>query len=325
LIITGDNNVDIFYLKKLLKQKFEMKDLGELRYFLGIQVIQSPKGIWLLQRQYALNKLSEYGMTGCKPISIPLEQNVKLSADEGDLVEDTTMYRRIVGNLIYMTITRLDLSYVVGVVSQFMQTPRKPHLDAVKRILRYIKHTLHCGIFYETKSQLQVHGYTEANWAGNVSNRRSTNGFLFYFGSDVISWSSKKQPTVALSNTEAEYRGATIVACEVVWLQKLLTDLGLLVNAPVVIYCDNISSILLANNSVYHVRTKHIEVHYHFIREKVLTKEIDLILVSTKDQVANIFTKVLGTDKLKKFQKMLGALEVDLNLRGSVENSSSTS
>jgi hypothetical protein len=152
LIIIGDNNVDIFDLKKLLKQKFEMKDLGELRYFLGIEVIQSPKGIWLLQRQYALNKLSEYGMTGCKPISIPLEQNVKLSADEGDLVEDTTMYRRIVGSLIYMTITRPDLSYVVGVVSQFMQTPRKPHLDAIRRILRYIKHTLHCGIFYEAKS-----------------------------------------------------------------------------------------------------------------------------------------------------------------------------
>ncbi len=123
LIITGDSDADISDLKKLLKQKFEMKDLGELRYFLGIEVIHSPKGIWLLQRQYALNKLSEYGMTGCKPISIPLEQNVKLSADEGDLVEDTTMYRRIVGSLIYMTITRPDLSYVVGVVSQFMQTP----------------------------------------------------------------------------------------------------------------------------------------------------------------------------------------------------------
>jgi hypothetical protein len=129
-----------------------MKDLGELCYFLGIEVIQSPKGIWLLQRQYALNKLSKYGMMGCKPISIPLEQNVKLSADEGDLAEDTTMYRRIVGSLIYMTITRPDLSYAVRVVSQFMQTPRKPHLDAVRRILRYIKHTLHCGIFYETKS-----------------------------------------------------------------------------------------------------------------------------------------------------------------------------
>jgi len=154
LIITRESDVDISNLKKLLKQKFEMKDLGELCYFLGIEVIHSPKGIWLLQRQYALNKLAKYGMTGCKPISIPLEQNVKLSADEGDLVEDTTMYKRIVGSLIYMTITRPDLSYVVGVLSQFMQTPRKPHLDAMRHILRYIKHTLQCGIFYEAKSQL---------------------------------------------------------------------------------------------------------------------------------------------------------------------------
>jgi hypothetical protein len=113
LIITGNSNEDSFDLKKLLKQEFEMKDLGELRYFVDIEVIQSPKGIWLLQRQYALNKLSKYGMTSCKPISIPLEQNVKLSADEGDLVEDIIMYRRIVGSLIYMTITRPDLSYVV--------------------------------------------------------------------------------------------------------------------------------------------------------------------------------------------------------------------
>ncbi len=123
LIITRDSDENIFDLKKLLKQKFEMKDLGELRYFLGIEVIQSPKGIWLLQRQYALNKLSGYGMTGCKPISTPLEQNVKLSADEGNLVEDTTMYICIVGSLIYMTITRPDLSYAIGKVSQFMQTP----------------------------------------------------------------------------------------------------------------------------------------------------------------------------------------------------------
>jgi len=123
LIITRNSDVNIFDLKKLLKQKFEMKDLRELCYLLNIEVIQSPKGIWLLQRQYALNKLSEYGMTGCKPISIPLEQNVKLSANEGDLVEDTTIYRCTVGNLIYMTITKLDLNYAVGMVSQFMQTP----------------------------------------------------------------------------------------------------------------------------------------------------------------------------------------------------------
>jgi hypothetical protein len=308
LIIRGDSDVDISDLKKFLKQKFEMKDLGELCYFLSIEVIRSPKGIWLLQRQYALNKLAEYGMTGCKPISIPLEQNVKLSVDEVNLVEDTTMYRRIVGSLIYMTITRPNLSYAVGVVSQFMQTPRKPHLDVVRRILRYIKHTLQCGIFYETKNQLQVHGYTDVNWAGNVLDRRSTSGFMFSFGSGAVSWSSKKQPTVVLSSMEAEYRGVAIVACEVVWLQKLLSDLGQSVDAPVVIYCDNISSILFVNNPVYHARTKHIEVHYHFIRKKVLTKEIDFVHVSTEYQVANIFTKALGIDKLKRFRKMLGVL-----------------
>jgi hypothetical protein len=148
---------------------------------------------------------------------------------------------------------------------------------------------------------------------------------MFSFGSGVVSWSNKKQPTVALLSTEAEYRGTTIAACEIVWLQKLLSDLGQLVDVPIVIYCDNISSILLANNPIYHARTRHIEVHYHFIREKILAKEIDLIHVSTKDQVADIFTKALGIDKLKKFRKMLGVLEVDLSLRGSVENSSSTS
>jgi hypothetical protein len=146
---------------------------------------------------------------------------------------------------------------------------------------------------------------------------------MFFFRSGAISWSSKKQPIVTLSSTEAEYKGATIVVCEVVWLQKLLSDLGQLVDAFVVIYCDNINNILLANNSIYHARTKHIEVHYHFIREKVLAKEIDLIHVNTEYQVADIFTKALGTYKLRKFRKMLGVLEVDLSLRGSVENSSS--
>jgi len=117
-----------------------------------------------------------------------------------------------------LTITRPNLNYAVGMISQFMQTPRKPHLDAVRHILKYIKHTLQCGIFFEAKGRLQVHGYMDANWAGNVLDRRSTSGFMFCFGNGVVSWSSKKQPIVTLSSTEVEYRGATIVACEIVWL-----------------------------------------------------------------------------------------------------------
>jgi hypothetical protein len=135
------------------------------------------------------------------------------------------------------------------------------------------------------------------------SNKRSTSGFMFSFGSSVVNWSSKKQPIVALSSTKVEYKSVTIVACEIVWLQKLLSNLGQLVDAHVVIYCDNINNILFANNPVYHVRTKHIEVHYHFIREKVLVIEFNLIHVNIEDQVTNIFTKALRTNKLRKFKK----------------------
>jgi hypothetical protein len=164
-----------------------------------------------------------------------------------------------------------------------MQTPQKPHLDGVRCILRYINHTLQCGIFYEAKSQLQMHGYTDADWADNVSDKRSTSGFMFSFGSGAIRWRNKKQPTFALSSTKAKYKGATIIACEVIWLQKLLSILGQSVDAPVVIYCDNISTILLIDNLVYHVKTKHIEVHTHFIIEKNLAKKINFIHVSIKD------------------------------------------
>ena len=138
LIIVGDSAMEIDCVKVLLKQEFEMKDLGELRYFLGIEVIRTPKGIWLSQRQYGLDMLSKYGMADCKPISMPLDVNAKLSAQVGDVVEDVTMYRKIVGSLIYLTITRPDLSYTVGLESQFMQLPRKPHLDAVQRTLHYV-------------------------------------------------------------------------------------------------------------------------------------------------------------------------------------------
>ena len=139
-----------------------------------------------------------------------------------------------------------------------------------------------------------MHGYTDADWAGSISDRQSTSGYVFSFGSTIVTWSSKKQPTFALSSTEAEYRGASMATCEVAWLHKLLYDMHQPTDGPVVIYCDNMSSIHLANNPIYHARTKHIEVHYHYVREKVLLGLIDLVYVSTEDQVADIFTKALG-------------------------------
>jgi hypothetical protein len=147
--------------------------------------------------------LSKYGMVGCKPIFVPLNQNGKLSADVGEVLEDATMYRKIVGSLIYMTITRLDLNYTVGLESQFLQLPQKPHLDGVRHTLRYVSATTDYGLFYEASTKLQVHGYTDADWAGRISDRRSTSGFMFSFGSAAVTWSSKKQSIVALSSIEA--------------------------------------------------------------------------------------------------------------------------
>jgi hypothetical protein len=156
------------------------------------------------------------------------------------------------------------------------------------------------GLFYEVSTKLQVHGYVNVDWAGSISDKRSTSDYMFFFGSAAVTWSSKKQPTIALSSTEAEYRGAVMATCEVAWLRKLLGDLGLHVDRHVVIYCDNLSNIQLARNPVFHAWTKHIEVHYHFIREKVLAGDIDIIYVSTEDQVVDIFTKGLHLHRLTR-------------------------
>ena len=247
--------------------------------------------------QYVMDMLKKYGMMACKLVATPMEQNAKLRADVREVLEDPTMYRKIVGSLIYATLTRPDMYHDVGVLSQFMQVSRKPHLDAARRVLCYAKSmlnysaarrvlcyaksTLNYGLFYAHGVDIEVFGYTDANWAGFSYDRRSTSGYVFNFGSVAVSWSSKKQPTIALYSTKAEYRGAIVAACEIAWLHKLLQDLGQDGMKTVTLYCDNMSSIQLANNPVFHASTKHIEVHYHYVCEKVLARHVDLVYVST--------------------------------------------
>ena len=220
LIITSDEKAQIANVKKVLGAEFDMKDLGELMYFLGIEVIRTPQDIWLLQRKYVLDMLKKYGMTACKPIATPIEQNAKLRADLRDELEDPTMYRKMVGSLIYATLTRPDMCHDVGVLSQFMQVPRKPHLDAARRALRYAKGTLNHDLFYAYGVEVEVFGYTDADWARSTYDKRSTSAYVFSFESAAVIWSNKKQPTIALSSTEVEYRGAAMAACEIAWLRK---------------------------------------------------------------------------------------------------------
>ena len=317
LLIGGNSNSEIEKVKKSLELKFHMKDLGELRYFLGIEIIRSENGILICQRQYAVNVLKKYGMYGCKLISAPLDKNCKLSAYEGAKIENAAIYRKMVGSLIYLTITRPDLNFAVGLVSQFMQQPRKLHSDAIRRILWYVKSTLDYGLFYDANAEIFLQGFTIADWARSTDDRRLKSGYVFMLGNSTITWSSKKQATVALSSTEAKYRGAAIVACEEVWLRRLLMEIGIELHDATTIWCDNMSSIQLAKNPVFHARTKHIEIHYHFTRRKVLDGEIDLKYVNTQEQIANVFTKALGVEKQDYFLEKLGLKKMKLELEGS--------
>jgi len=217
IIITGDDEVEVKRLKENLSKEFEVKDLGQLRYFLGIEVARSQKGILLTQRKYVLDLLNETGMLGCRPASYPIDPNHKLCAESGDPV-NKDRYQRLVGRLIYLCHTRPDISYAVSVVSRYMHDPRSGHLDAVYRILRYLKSSPGKGLMFKSFGHLNVEGYCDADWASYLDDRRSTSGYCVFVGGNLISWRSKKQSVVSRSTAEAEYRAMSLTVSEMLWV-----------------------------------------------------------------------------------------------------------
>ena len=205
-------------------------------------------------------------MLDCKPAPSSCCPNTRLSLHDGDPLPNPHGYRSMVGALHYLTFTRLDISFAVHQVCQYMLAPTSIHLAAAKRVLRYIKGTLHHGIEF-TNGPLSLSAYIDADWAGDPDDKRSTSGFLIYLGSNVITWSAKKQPTVSRSSTESEYRALAFASAELCWIRTLLKDLGIYINDPPILWCDNVSALAIASNPVFHARTKHIEVDFHFVRE----------------------------------------------------------
>ncbi|CAL1355031.1 unnamed protein product [Linum trigynum] len=286
-----------------------MKELGELKHFLGLEVEKRQDGLFLSQWRYAIVLLEKFGLQECKPMTTPMEANVQLNSQEGKDLEDVAMYRRLVGSLIYLTSTCPDISYVVGVVSRFMQNPKKVHLEIIKRVLRYVKGTIEHGIFYKKGADCKLEGYCNADYAGDLDIFRSTTGLCSHSVQEQCHGAIKRQSTVSLSSTEAEYRAAAMASQECTWLVQLLKDLHQEVDYPVPLYCNNLSAIKLAENPVFHARTNHVEVHYHFLREKVLKEEIEMKAVKTGDQVAYIFTKAFSRVKFEEFRSKLGMIK----------------
>jgi hypothetical protein len=305
IVITGDDTKSIDQLKAKLASEFEVKDLGPLRYFLGIEVSRSPKGIYLSQRKYVLDLLSETGLSGCRPAPTPTEQNHRLHEGDGEPV-DRGRYQRLVGRLIYLSHTRPDIAFAVSVVSQFMHDPRTQHMDAVIRIIRYLKGCPGRGLLYTPHSHLQVECYTDADWAGSLEDRRSTSGYCSFVGGNLVTWRSKKQSVVARSTAEAEFRSMAHGVCEVLWLRILLMELGLFQSKPLMLYCDNKAALDIANNPVQHDRTKHIEIDRHFIKEKLDLGIICMPYVNSSNQLADIFTKGLPERLFATFCSKMG-------------------
>ncbi|XP_070679109.1 uncharacterized mitochondrial protein AtMg00810-like [Malus domestica] len=268
LIITGDNVSEITALKQSLHKKFAIKDLGNLKHFLGIEVATSSKQLFLNQRKYVLDLLDEANITECKPARTPLASKLQLH-EKRESLSDPSVYQRVVGKLIYLTITRPDISYSVSLASQFMHSPTLVHWEIVKRILRYLKSSVGKGILMKNNGSNHIKAYTDANWAGNAIVRKSTAGFCTFVGGNLVTWKSKKQTVVARCNAEAEYRAMAATTCEFIWLKGLLSDLGFTSNTPMSLFCDNQAAMHIASNSVFHERTKYIEVDSHYIHAQV--------------------------------------------------------
>jgi histone deacetylase 1/2 len=300
IIITGSSTRLVQSLVDKLDSVFSLKQLGDLDYFLGIEVKHlSDNSLLLSQGKYIRDLLTKTNMLDCKPITTPMMSSCKLSKTGSDSVTDSTMYRSVVGSLQYATITRPEISFAVNKVCQFMSAPLESHWTAVKRILRYLKGTIHSGLkIFPTNIHhpLSLNVFCDADWASDPDDRRSTSGAAIYFGPNLISWWSRKQQVVARSSTEAEYRSLAQATADVLWVQTILRELTVPFVAPKV-YCDNQSAVLLAHNPILHSRTKHMEIDLFFVREKVLAKQISVVHIPGTDQLADILTKPISTDK----------------------------
>eukprot|EP00253_Pinus_taeda_P011698 PITA_11698 len=271
--------------------------------------------IFLSQSKYAKNLVDRFRMQDCKPATTPMEPGLKLSAQSSSPPVDETLFRQLVGSLIYLTATRPDISFAVSYISRFMSVPKTDHWIAAKRVLRYVRGTSDYGLLYTRTFDPILSGYTDSDWAGSVDDRKSTAGYVFSLGSGAVAWTSKKQQAVALSSTEAEYRGAVKASCEAVWLRRMLTDMHASQTNPTSLFCDNQGVLKLAKNPVFHERTKHVETHCHYIRQLVEDGSVQLRYVPTTEQHIDIFTKPLGPAKFEQFRGSIGVVN-RLSIKG---------
>eukprot|EP00253_Pinus_taeda_P027302 PITA_27302 len=301
LFLIGDDPL-IHRCKRELASKFEMKDLGLMHYFLALEVWQKPGEIFLSQRKYIVKLLESCGMVDFKSVTSLMELNFKKlcgSVAEPGLT-NPYKYCQLVGDLIFLVKSCLDICFTMNTFNQFMVEPHHIHWIAAKNILRYLWGTIHYGLRYTIRNS-RLHGYSDADWDGSVVDHKITSGCYFSLGSASISWMSRKKNSVALSTIKVEYIVASMAYCEVFWLRKLFNELFQHVLDTTMIFCDNQTGILLSENLVFRDRSKYIDIRYHFIRDMIQWVEIRLQHIRMDEQVISIFTMPLGKVKFLTF------------------------
>ena len=229
---------------------------------------QTNLGIYINQAKYTRNLVKRFGLDNAAYARTPMAANAKLTNDPSGESVDVTLYRSMIGCLLYLTASRPDIAFSVCVCSRFQSNPKVSHLNAVKKIIKYVGGTCDYGLFYSKESNLSLTDFSNFDWASNTDDRKSTTGGCFYVRANLVAWMSKKQNSVSLSTVEAKYIAAGSCCSQLLWMKKVLTDYALSQDTMVV-YCDNSSAIDISKNPVQHSKTKHIEIRYHFIRDLV--------------------------------------------------------
>lgn len=311
LLIFGKDKSMIQELKLSLQKRFQMTDLGPAHMYLGMQITRNrlTNTILLDQEKYLQVALDRFNMTDCNSVSTPMETGLKLCKRTNTAtLQEIRQYQRLMGCLEYAAIaTRPDITFSVHRLAQFASNPDDSHYNAAKRILRYIKGTMKFSLVFQGKDtrKIELLGYSDANWAGSTSDRKSIGGYCFYLNNNLFSHMSRKQKTIALSTAESETHAAVQATKEAIWLRNILEEFGYKQNQATTICCDNQAAIALSRNPEYHSRSKHVDIQYHFLRQHVDIGTVNLKFIGTDQMAADGLTKPLSRPKHLRFCEFL--------------------
>ncbi|XP_019100874.1 PREDICTED: uncharacterized protein LOC109132878 [Camelina sativa] len=293
ILIASNSEEAVASVKACLAKQFKTKDLGPAKFFLGLEIARNADGISVCQRKYCLDLLADAGLLGCKPNSVPMDPKINLTKETGVLLPNDRPYRELIGRLLYLCITRPDITFVVHKLSQFLSCPTDVHFQAARNVLKYLKNNPGQGLFYSASSEICLNGFADADWGTCKDSRRSVTGMCIFLGTSLISWKSNKQDVVSSSSTEAEYRSLAQTTKELLWFRQILRDLRITPVAQTKLFCDNKSETYIASNDVFHERTKHVEIDCHTTRDQVKSGFLRLFHLSSENQLADILTKPL--------------------------------